>query len=46
MHLKNAGIKNFKGMKEMQIDFMPGFNLIKGETEKGKPPYLKHWQWD
>ena len=41
MHLKNAGIKNFKGMKEMQIDFMPGFNLIKGENGKGKTSILE-----
>ena len=33
MQLQNVKIKNFRGIDDWQIEFKPGFNLIKGENE-------------
>lgn len=41
MHIEKAGIKNFKGIKNTEITFHPGFNLIKGENGKGKTSILE-----
>lgn len=36
MQIEKATIKNFKGIRDTEIIFHPGFNLIKGENGKGK----------
>lgn len=41
MLLKNVKIKNFKGIKDWDIELKPGFNLIKGENGKGKTSILE-----
>ena len=41
MHIEKAEIKNFKGIKNTEITFHPGFNLIKGENGKGKTSILE-----
>lgn len=41
MQLKEAQIRNFRGIESMQLQFQPGFNLIKGENGKGKTSILE-----
>lgn len=41
MQLQNVRIVNFKGIDEWDIEFKPGFNLIKGENGKGKTSVLE-----
>ena len=41
MNLSRVRIKNFKGIKEKELLFIPGFNLIKGENGKGKTSILE-----
>lgn len=41
MHLLGVKIKNFKGIKQWEINFKPGFNLIKGDNGKGKTSILE-----
>lgn len=41
MQLQNVKIKNFRGIDEWNIEFKPGFNLIKGENGKGKTSILE-----
>ncbi|MDO5296214.1 MAG: ATP-binding protein [bacterium] len=41
MRLLDARIKNFKGIENWQIEFKPGFNLIKGTNGKGKTSILE-----
>lgn len=41
MNLSRVRIKNFKGIKEQELLFIPGFNLIKGENGKGKTSILE-----
>lgn len=41
MQLQNVKIKNFRGIDDWQIEFKPGFNLIKGENGKGKTSILE-----
>lgn len=41
MRLQYAKIKNFKGIEEWEINFKPGFNLIKGENGRGKTSLLE-----
>ena len=36
MNLSNVKIKNFRNIEELDINFKPGFNLIKGKNGKGK----------
>ena len=38
MNLSNVKIKNFRNIEELDINFKPGFNLIKGKNGKGKTP--------
>lgn len=41
MHLTTVQIKNFKGIECKELQFKPGFNLIKGENGKGKTSILE-----
>lgn len=41
MELLSAKIRNFRGIVEQEIEFKPGFNLIKGENGKGKTSILE-----
>jgi len=41
MNLSRVRIKNFKGIEEKELLFIPGFNLIKGENGKGKTSILE-----
>lgn len=41
MIIKNAEIKNFRGIDCVTIEFKPGFNLVKGENGKGKTSILE-----
>lgn len=41
MHIRSAQIQNFKGIEELNLDFRPGFNLIKGENGRGKTSVLE-----
>ena len=41
MRLRSTTIRNFKGIENCQIEFKPGFNLIKGENGKGKTSILE-----
>lgn len=41
MQINKARIVNFKGIDEWDIEFKPGFNLIKGENGKGKTSVLE-----
>lgn len=41
MRLVHLGIENFKGIKEIQLDFKPGFNLLVGENGVGKTSILE-----
>lgn len=41
MNLEEIKISNFRGIKEKEIQFKPGFNLIKGENGKGKTSILE-----
>ncbi|MDD6572029.1 MAG: AAA family ATPase [Thermoflexaceae bacterium] len=41
MQLQSVKIKNFKGIKEKDIIFKPGFNLIKGANGTGKTSILE-----
>lgn len=41
MNLSRIRIKNFKGIEEKELLFIPGFNLIKGENGKGKTSILE-----
>ena len=41
MRLSKVRIKNFKGIKDWEIDLKPGFNLIKGTNGKGKTSILE-----
>lgn len=41
MNLSRVRIKNFKGIEEQELLFIPGFNLIKGENGKGKTSILE-----
>lgn len=41
MRLQQAVIKNFKGISECNLEFRPGFNLLKGENGKGKTSVLE-----
>lgn len=41
MQIRKVRIANFKGIDEWNIEFKPGFNLIKGENGKGKTSILE-----
>lgn len=41
MLLQKITIQNFRGIAEKEIEFKPGFNLIKGENGKGKTSILE-----
>ncbi len=41
MLIKKIKLKNFRAIKEKEIEFKPGFNLIKGENGKGKTSILE-----
>lgn len=41
MRLSKVRIKNFKGIKDWEIELKPGFNLIKGMNGKGKTSVLE-----
>ena len=41
MRLSKVKIKNYKGIKDWEIDLKPGFNLIKGMNGKGKTSILE-----
>lgn len=41
MQIHKVRIINFKGIDEWNIEFKPGFNLIKGENGKGKTSVLE-----
>ncbi len=41
MELSKVRIKNFRGIEDLEIEFKPGFNLIKGENGKGKTSILE-----
>ena len=41
MRLTDVQIMNFKGLDDIQLQFRPGFNLIKGENGKGKTSILE-----
>ena len=41
MQLQKVRIVNFKGIDIWEIEFKPGFNLIKGENGKGKTSILE-----
>ena len=41
MELLNVTIRNFRGIKDQNIELKPGFNLIKGENGKGKTSVLE-----
>lgn len=41
MQLIKVSIKNFRGMEAQEIEFRPGFNLIKGENGRGKTSVLE-----
>ena len=41
MNLSNVKIKNFRNIEELDINFKPGFNLIKGKHGKGKTSVLE-----
>ena len=41
MNLSNVKIKNFRNIEELDINFKPGFNLIKGKNGKGKTSVLE-----
>lgn len=40
MHLINAQITNFRGIKQLRLEFEPGFQLIRGRNGKGKTSIL------
>ena len=41
MELSKVRIKNFRSIADQEIEFKPGFNLIKGENGKGKTSVLE-----
>ncbi len=41
MYIKKAHIKNFRGMESLDLQFKPGFNLIKGVNGTGKTSILE-----
>jgi len=41
LQLERVTIKNFRGIDAWDIEFKPGFNLIKGENGKGKTSVLE-----
>ena len=41
MRIQKAEILNFKGIENWELEFKPGFNLIKGENGKGKTSILE-----
>ena len=41
MVISNVVIKNFRGIEEKDIEFKPGFNLVKGINGKGKTSILE-----
>ena len=41
LQLERVTIKNFRGIDAWEIEFKPGFNLIKGENGKGKTSVLE-----
>lgn len=41
MEVSKVRIRNFRGIIEQEIEFKPGFNLIKGENGKGKTSILE-----
>ncbi|MCD8154625.1 MAG: AAA family ATPase [Clostridiales bacterium] len=41
MQISHVRLKNFRAIKEKEIDFKQGFNLIKGENGKGKTSILE-----
>lgn len=41
MQLIKVSIRNFRGMEEQELEFRPGFNLIKGENGRGKTSVLE-----
>ena len=41
MNLSNVKIKNFRNIEELDINFKPGFNLIKGKNGKVKTSVLE-----
>ena len=41
MYFSKVRIKNFKGIAEEELLFVPGFNLIKGENGRGKTSILE-----
>ncbi len=41
MHFESVEIKNFKGIKDMEISFCPGINLLTGDNGVGKTAILE-----
>ena len=41
MYISHVEIKKFRGIEKKEIDFKPGFNLIKGVNGKGKTSILE-----
>ena len=41
MNLKSVSIKNFKGVKNMEIEFTPKVNLLIGDNGAGKTSVLE-----
>ena len=41
MNLTHVSIKNFKGVKNMELDFAPGVNLLIGDNGVGKTSVLE-----
>ena len=41
MYITSVTIRNFKNIEDKEIQFKPGFNLIKGVNGKGKTSILE-----
>ena len=41
MYFQQISIKNFKAVKEMELEFTPGINLLTGDNGVGKTSVLE-----
>ena len=41
MYFQQISIKNFKAVKEMELEFTPGVNLLTGDNGAGKTSVLE-----
>ena len=41
MYCKQVAVKNFRNIKEAQVDFSPGVNVLVGENAQGKTNLLE-----